>query len=154
MSKQKTGIEYGGLPERFAAVLLDGIILLPFSALLAQMLSSVQPLGFFASFVLNIVYYVGFLSGPWRATPGKRALNLYVVSTRGVGAVNKEQALFRFVVSFVPQLPLLTSFLSLNEGLALSLALYAMWAYPILITRERMAIHDKMCDTRVMKGQL
>lgn len=154
MEQKRTSIEYGGAGLRFIATLLDSLILLPASAIMLGIFSQTPFIGVLANLAIHMVYYVMFLNGSWRATPGKRVMKLYVVSTQGLGAISKEQAVFRFVVYHIPTLPLYTSFLQGQAAEAAMMILFGIWFIPILTTKEKTGLHDIVCNTRVMRGQL
>ena len=152
--KQKPHIEYGGGGMRFIAVVLDTLILLPINVLLISVFSSLPLMGLVANIALQMTYYIGFLSGPWRATPGKRVMGLYVVSTQGLGALSKEQAALRFIAYHIPTFPIYTSLIDGMSAEVMMMALFGVWFIPILMTEEKTGVHDLLCHTRVMKGQL
>ena len=152
MKQEKTSVEYGNAGQRFLAIVLDTLILLPISGLLATLTHGF--IGLAMSLALHMAYYIGFLHGPWRATPGKRVMKLYVVSTQSLGAISKELAALRFIAYHIPTLPIYASFLEGRVAEVAMLALCVIWFVPILMTEENTGVHDMLCRTRVMKGQL
>ena len=65
--------------ERLFANLIDTMILLVPSGVLASAFGDAKGPLLMALFTLNIGYGVGFLSSNWQATPGKRLLGIYVI---------------------------------------------------------------------------
>jgi uncharacterized RDD family membrane protein YckC len=146
---------YAGFWIRVAASLIDQVILAPvlliiYGAIFGLAFSSgagqrgeisaaaglVLALGLIALIALPCLYHVLFLRGRWQATPGKRLLNLYVITLPG-NPVSGWRALGRYLcLAFVsPEL----------FGLGLMMA---GW------TKEKRAFHDSICDTRVVYGKL
>jgi uncharacterized RDD family membrane protein YckC len=95
------------------------------AALLAIVLT---PVALYA--VLALPWAVGFERGPWRATPGKRALGLQVSADTG-GRLTAGHALLRHLAAGL-------SWLTLNIG-------HLMAALP----PAHLALHDRLSDTRV-----
>lgn len=81
--------------------------------------------------LLALVWSVGFESSAWRATPGKRALGLAVVTQEGA-RLKPTQALARYFASGL-------SWLTLNIGHALA-----------MLPPDRLALHDRVSRTRVL----
>lgn len=82
-----------------------------------------------------LTYQGFFMSGAWQATPGKRICGLYVVRTDGA-RIDAAIAVLRYLCYFL-------SFLPLGAGFAM-----------IFWTKERKALHDVICGTRVVYGRL
>lgn len=147
-------VEYGSFWLRLLAVICDALILLPLSAFVMSLFAATPFIALCANLAINGFYYVGFLRGPWRATPGKRVMGLYVVHTDHMGALSKEEAWFRFVTYHLPMLPFYSSMLSAGAAQFLTLTLMGVWFLPVFFDKERAAMYDKICHTRVMKGRL
>lgn len=146
------GLHFAGFWIRFAAILVDGAILLTLSyavgliVLLLAMGRAGTPgetmfvmrisamLTHLVVLIASIVYYVGFLSGPWQATPGKRLFGIYVMTKDG-RRLTVLHAIGRYFAYLV-------SFLTLYVGFFI-----AGW------TREHTALHDIICGTRVVYGR-
>lgn len=139
---------YGGFWRRFAAILIDGIImmvvLLPVNAVLGGMAAKAQPSAQFTfltayvgvtwllSLVLNCAYQVYFLSQK-SATPGKMVLGLKVITASG-GPISPARAAGRY-------------FAYLLSGLTLLIG-YIMAAFD----SQKRALHDHICSTRVIRA--
>ena len=91
--------------------------------------------GFIALNAFVILYNVLFLRGTWQATPGKRLLGLHVVTTTGE-RLSGWRALGRYFAYILSALPLYIGFMMIG------------W------NREKMGLHDMVCDTRVIYGKL
>ena len=86
-------------------------------------------------FVPIIAYYAYFSAGPWQATPGKRICGIYVIRTNGA-RLDAPFGALRYLTYFLSALPLGLGFLM------------PLW------TKERKALHDIICGTRVVYGRL
>jgi len=86
-------------------------------------------------FVPIIAYYAYFSAGPWQATPGKRICGIYVIRTNGA-RLDAPFGALRYLTYFLSALPLGLGFLM------------PLW------TKERKALHDIVCGTRVVYGRL
>jgi uncharacterized RDD family membrane protein YckC len=82
--------------------------------------------------VLALPWSVLFEQSSWQATPGKRALGLVVADAQG-RRLKAGHALLRYLACGL-------SWLSLNVGHALA-----------LLPPERLALHDRISDTRVLR---
>lgn len=151
MTRQRS-ILYAGRAERLFANLIDTIILIIPGGLLAAMLGGGQ-LAILATFIVSLGYYTYFTAGSWQATPGKRLLNLYVVRTDR-RALGTSAALERYLAYCLPSLPLYASFLPAELAPILVFWLSIFWFVPILFTPERVGMHDRLCNTRVLVGKV
>jgi len=86
-------------------------------------------------FIPIIAYYAYFSAGPWQATPGKRICGIYVIRTNGA-RLDAPFGALRYLTYFLSALPLGLGFLM------------PLW------TKERKALHDIVCGTRVVYGRL
>ncbi len=86
-------------------------------------------------FVPIIAYYAYFSAGPWQATPGKRICGIYLIRTNGA-RLDAPFGALRYLTYFLSALPLGLGFLM------------PLW------TKERKALHDIVCGTRVVYGRL
>ena len=148
---KQAGIIYGGKLERAFAYLLDTILVIVPSLIVANML---QPTGLsvIGAFACNAAYYVGFTASRWQATPAKRLLGLYVIRTDG-RPLSYRDATERFLAFLLPNLPMYASFIPEAVAPALTMALCLYWYVPILITPDRAGYHDQLCHTRVVVGR-
>ncbi|MFN7922049.1 MAG: RDD family protein [Bryobacteraceae bacterium] len=137
---------YAGFWARFAAILIDGIILtivtggltmVVFAAGMGGDPSSPAWIGAFALLQLvDVAIGVGYVA--WflvnkGATPGKMALGLRVIRANG-GPITYGLGVGRYFASMV-------------SGMILGLGyLMAIW------DPEKRTLHDRICDTRVIKG--
>jgi len=135
---------YAGFWIRFAAVLLDGIILfvagVVVQLLFAPMTRSgrldlmLMALGFEYLIQMAIgATYEGLFISRMGATPGKMALDLKVVRPDG-GPISLGRAVGRYFAKIV-------------SGIILMIG-YIMAGFD----SEKRALHDMMCDTRVIKA--
>jgi uncharacterized RDD family membrane protein YckC len=103
-------LEPAGAGSRFLAILIDSVIVLGASAMLARLIGLVLPAGIAtavsitASFLLTWGWHVWFETRHHGRTPGKRALSLRVVDARGL-PVSLHQSLVRNIVRAVDFLP-------------------------------------------------
>ena len=138
-------MQYAGFWIRFVAVLIDGVILaviqffirIPLAPMLAdtspQMILTLTAVYALISFAVGAAYE-GFLIGQYGATPGKMALGLKVVRTDG-SAVSIGRAFGRY-------------FAKLLSGFILFIG-YIMAGFDV----EKRALHDRICDTRVIQAR-
>ena len=136
---------FGGFWIRFAAYLVDVVVMLIPSLFISFLLHSVIPaandqersfvnlVGDFFVILVWWVYTAGFLSSPWQATPGKRICGLKVIDCDG-GRLSFGQATGRYFAS-------LLSYLLLCIGV-----LMVAW------TARRQSLHDMMANTLVIKA--
>lgn len=136
---------YGGFWIRFAAKLIDGIIqsVIQFvvGAIFGVLISITEQnssSGILLGLLMNLlnlglaVAYTTFFLGKYAATPGKMACGLKVVTSDG-GKVSYARALGRH-------------FAEILSGLILAIG-YIMAAFD----DEKRTLHDRICDTRVIK---
>jgi uncharacterized RDD family membrane protein YckC len=152
------GVEYAGFWIRLLAYVID-VFVLEFFAVAAGIILGIAlsiagilgkfeppapghalPPAFVAvvwivGLVVTIAYNVYFNSGSWQATPGKRMLGLHIVTTTGE-PVSGWLAFGRWAAYAVDGLTLYVGFMMIG------------W------TREKTALHDIICGTRVVYGKL
>jgi len=139
-------MKYGGFWIRFGAKMIDGIILMlisfVFSGISSTIIATGQPdaMSITAAIVVQIIQlivYFGysiFFIGKYAATPGKMACGLTVVTSDG-DKVSYGRATGRVFAEFI-------SAIILYIG-------YIMAAFDT----EKRSLHDRICDTRVVKKQ-
>ena len=88
----------------------------------------------FIYWAVSIVYSVYFLTSNKQATPGKRIMNIYVATKNGQ-KLSVNRCFARFFASILSALLLCVGFLM------------------IAFTKEKTALHDLICDTRVFYGK-
>lgn len=125
-------MEYASLLSRFIALVIDSVIVGIIGAII-QAVSGAAELGFIASFVIGVLYQIGFLSFMNGQTPGKMLLGIRVVDTDG-GGVNPLEAGLRYVGYYINTLLLLIGWL---------------WAIP---DARNQGFHDKIAGTVVIKA--
>jgi uncharacterized RDD family membrane protein YckC len=118
-----------GFWVRFAAALLDGIIIGVVGALLQAIVGDV--LGFFVSTALGFGYYGYFEGGPAGQTLGKKLLDIRVVRLADGGPLGWSTALLRHLCSYLSAIPC---------------GLGYFW---MLWDPEKMTWHDKLSATVV-----
>ena len=135
-------MNYAGFGIRFVAKLLDGVIIgvpgwvLQFGAMALfsdnpNMATAAMLVGWVLSMVLNISYYT-WMHGKWGATVGKMACGLRVVTASG-GPIAYGLAAGRFFAEMV-------------SGMIIYIG-YIMAAFD----DEHRALHDRICNTRVIR---
>ena len=150
---------YAGFAVRLVATFIDILVTTPlilamfyivgldFTAMpttdqmLDQIFSNAQPvqnttqkIADFISWIILISYSVYFLTSNKQATPGKRIMNIYV-GTRDGQKLSVNRCFARFFASI------------------LSSALFGIGFLMIAFTKEKTALHDIICDTRVFYGK-
>jgi uncharacterized RDD family membrane protein YckC len=134
-------MEYAGFWIRFVAVIIDSIILAVVQScillLLRPSFSAPEMLAASGLYILiSLVVsaaYEGFLIGQYGATPGKMALGLKVVRADG-SPVSIGLAFGRY-------------FAKMLSGFILLIG-YIMAAFDV----QKRALHDMICDTRVIRA--
>ncbi len=124
---------YGGFWIRFAAKLVDGIVLIAVGLVL-MLIAGFGRVGIFArllSFVIGMAYETYFI-GHYGATLGKMVCGLKVVRSEGE-KVSYGRAFGRYWANIL-------SSLTLSIG-------YLMAAFD----DQKRALHDRICDTRVVR---
>jgi len=144
--------QYGGFWIRFAAKLLDGLILGPVVLVLLFIMGLVMAAGawrhsspedmavtamaasagFWLAMIAVQAAYATFFVGRWGATPGKMICGLKVVLADG-GKVTYARAFGRFWAEAVSYMAFLVGYIM------------AAW------DEQKRAMHDHMCDTRVVR---
>ena len=84
--------------------------------------------------ILIILYYALFIASGWQATPGKKLLGLHVIRADGQ-KIGFWRALGRYLAYFPSSLTLGLGFFMIG------------WS------REKRALHDFICGTRVVRGK-
>ena len=145
-------LPYAGRPERFLAYLIDTIFLLIAAAILTTIIGK-EAYAIPITFLTSLAYYTHFLASRWQATPGKRMLNIYVARLDRQ-PLTKRDALERFLAYSLPSLPMYASFIPEGTSSILAVWLSVFWFFPILVTPERIGMHDRICRTRVLTGKV
>lgn len=97
-------VAYGGFWRRFAAVMLDGLILSPvnYGLVVLNILYWKSPLVYIIAFVISLLYKP-FMEARWGATVGKMAAGIRVVDTNYMKA-DLNAVLLRNIFNIVPAL--------------------------------------------------
>jgi uncharacterized RDD family membrane protein YckC len=148
-------IGYAGFWLRFVAIIIDGIIIevvlgIPFflllggAGILRAMMSGNPPEDYLAqffgaialfslaAFVARWFYFALFESSSWQATPGKRALGLYVTDLAGQ-RISFGRASGRFFGKIVSSLTLMIGYIMAG------------------FTERKQALHDMIAGTLVLR---
>lgn len=154
MSKNQ---DYAGFWIRLIAALIDIIITLPFFAAIIYLFgtsdyttikidedfysysakgitSTSNHMVDLVSWIIAICYSVFFVTSKKQATIGKRVCNIYVATADG-HKLSKLRALARFFTSMI------------------SLLLFGLGFLMVAFTKEKTALHDLICGTRVFLGK-
>ena len=134
---------YAGFWIRFVAVLLDGVILfvaslvvqLPFARMLQSRRTDLMLMGLGAVYLIQIAIaatYEAVFVNRFGATPGKMALDLKVVRPDG-SPVSLGRALGRYFAKIVSAMILMIGYIMAG------------------FDSQKRALHDMLCDTRVIK---
>lgn len=124
-------VQYASFWERFAAAILDGLILIIPNYLLQYLLGNVS--GLFVSIGLGWLYSAYLESGEGQATLGKKALGLQVTDTNGF-RIGFGQASTRFFGKYVSAIILCIGYLMM------------LW------DEKKQTLHDKMAGTLIIKA--
>ena len=121
---------YAGFWKRFAAYLIDGIILaIPYFVILLVTKSAVS--AYVVGLIIDLLYFAGFESSERQATPGKMALGIYVTDIEG-NRISFGRAVLRYIGKLV-------------SGIILGIG-YIMAAF----TARKQALHDMIANTLVL----
>ena len=123
-----TAVVYAGFWIRFAAYIIDAIILFIVNIALIVVLGQ---FGSFVSIAVGIVYAVGFWTA-LGATPGKMAVGIEITTVDGE-SIGFGKALLRYIGYFVSAITLLIGFLM------------------IAFTGQKRGLHDYIAGTVVIK---
>jgi uncharacterized RDD family membrane protein YckC len=132
-----SGPVYAGFWRRFAAALLDGLVMLTVAVVLqvTGLMPSGSPAAEAVANLLSTVpawlYYAGLHASPWQATLGKRALGIKVTD-HGGARIGFRRATARYLASVLSALSLFAGYLA------------------AAVTVDRRALHDVMAGTRVL----
>lgn len=165
-------IQYVGILKRFAALLIDGIILSTINYLLFSLGQSSEPTlkfvigNLLAIFFISWTYYALFESSPTRATPGKMVLGIAVTDKLG-NRISLAQATIRVFCKFFHVVIFLIAFgigciaQSQRDGSLLFALVGLMFIFALLIfsigylmaafTTQKQALHDRIAKTVVIE---
>lgn len=144
---------YASRFARFIAAIIDSFILMVGGSVLAVLLQNgPAPLALYASVLLNFAYFTHFTGSRWQATPGQRLLAIYIVRLDGRPLTLRDGA-ERVLAYLLPTLPIYTSLLT-DEGRTTLAALCLLgWYLPVFLRDDRAAVHDLLCNMRVVQGK-
>jgi len=120
-----------GFWARFAASLIDGIIISIPYAIVAVAISNVA-LGYAVYLLVGIAYFTYFEGGPTGQTLGKKALSIRVIDLAAGGAIGPTRAFIRYIGRIVSSIPLLLGYF------------WMLW------DGEKQTWHDKMAGAVVV----
>ena len=143
--------QYAGVIVRALAVAIDAMMLMPASVLISKLIGDNLMFAALANLIVGATYYVVFLSGHWQATPGKRIAGIYVMNEDG-SPLNQQQALQRYLAYILPSLPVYSS-LETSTSAMIMVWMSVAWFLPVLLMDNKTAIHDLLCNTRVVHGK-
>lgn len=133
---ESASAEYGdasgpraGFWRRFAAWLIDVIILLVIEIILRVALKGI---GGALSFVVSIAYFTLFVGAQRGQTPGMSALGIRVISFDGSGSIGYGRALIRWIGGYLSAIPILLGFF------------WMLW------DKEKQCWHDKLASDVVV----
>lgn len=137
-----TGAPFAGFWIRVVAALIDGVILFIPNLVLsmifgthdAQGVPHISPLGNLIIIAMYFGYFTTLQGGKWQATVGKRLLGIHVMRTDG-SSISHLRAFGRYAASILSAIILLIGYIMAG------------------VTREKTALHDLICDTRVVYGK-
>jgi len=138
--------------DRFllALVLLVALLIVFPAEQLAPLLTPENTRLNFVVFGSSLAYYTLFIASPTQATPGQRLMRIRVVRADG-RRMGYEVALMRFLAFIIPTLPTYTTLLSQQISSVLFLWLTVFWLVPMFTTPQRIAMHDRLSGTRVVR---
>jgi uncharacterized RDD family membrane protein YckC len=119
-----------GFWRRFAAALLDGILLGIVAGILTAILNRNAANGL--GTILSLAYFTYFEGGPSGQTIGKRALGIRVIDLRGGGPIGYGRGFIRWIGRFVS---------------AIALFLGYFW---MIWDKEKQTWHDKFANSVVV----
>ena len=119
-----------GFFQRFAALLIDGILLGIVTGILWALLGRTAAYGI--NLLIGLVYFAYFEGSPAGQTIGKRALGIRVIDYRTGGPLGFGKALGRYLGRILSQIPCLLGYF------------WMLW------DREKQTWHDKLAGTVVV----
>lgn len=131
-TKSSKTLAYASFWQRFAAVFLDGIILMVVNFLLGAVLKSVYQQSSWIGTIIGWAYSVYFI-GSSGQTPGKKVLNIKVVKADGSTLTYGDAVLREVIGKLVSVITLLIGFL------------WMLW------DPNSQTLHDKIAKTYVVK---
>jgi uncharacterized RDD family membrane protein YckC len=126
-----TRVEYAGFWIRFAAAIIDGILLGILGWILREALGN--NLGSTFNFLIGLAYYAGMESSARQATIGKSLLGLKVTDLEG-NRISIGRALGRYLAKIISAFILLIGFIM------------------VAFTAKKQGLHDMIAGTLVVKA--
>jgi uncharacterized RDD family membrane protein YckC len=133
---ESAAAEYGnasgpraGFWRRFAAALIDGIILFVINLVLSL---AFKGAGSFLSLLVSLAYFTLFVGASRGQTPGMSALGIRVISFDGSGSIGYGRAFIRWIGGIVSTIPIFLGFF------------WMLW------DKEKQCWHDKMASDVVV----
>lgn len=152
------GYHYAGFWIRFAAIMLDLLIFVVVFSVLGGIvaafavgasrgladqdtLTAAAGIGvaivYLIAIIAAVLYFTLLTAGRWQGTVGKRICGIHVIRAGGGGRIGFGLALGRYFANII------TSIIPFGIG-------YMMAGW----TNQKKALHDMICDTRVIYGRL
>lgn len=125
--------QFASFGERFAAIFIDGIVLVFIYIIVAIVLPTGDQLGNAISFGVGILYNWYFWTQKDGQTPGKSAMKIKVVKADG-SPINNFDALVRYL------------------GYTISSFIFCLGYLWMLWDEDKQTWHDKMASTYVVKA--
>lgn len=132
------------------AIMIILMLLIPVDQI-EQMITANHPSVLIVTFATYLAYYTLSTASGWQATPGKRMMGIYVIRADGKKLTQRD-AFERFLAFYLPFLPVYISVFPAQVA-TLMIVLVLFWFLPIFSNPERMGLHDKLCNTRVVAGR-
>jgi len=106
-------------------------------------------------YAFMLAYGTSFIASSWQATPGMRLFGMYVAKDQK--RLTNQRAAGRVLLYFIPGIIVAIASQVVNDHSLVNMwffyGIYAVWYLPIVFTKEKTAIHDMICGTRVIKGR-
>ena len=99
---------------------------------------------------VSAIYNIFFIASDWQATPGKRHCKIAVVNTDGSALTLQQSALRHFSAGAIGAAMLIFHWLGMVDMETL-FTLNSLGLFFALFTKERTALHDMICQTRVIR---
>jgi uncharacterized RDD family membrane protein YckC len=100
--------------------------------------------------VVSAAYNILFIASDWQATPGKRHCKIAVVTEDGSALTLQQSALRHFSAGAIGAAMLIFNWLGMVDMETL-FTLNSLGLFFALFTKERTALHDMICKTRVIR---
>lgn len=145
---------FAGAHERFLAHMIDNIGMFVVASVLVTIMQADHGMQMLLGFLTGLFYYSYFQAGKWQASPGMRVVGIRLVQLgAAAGKVSARDAAARYLAFMGPLYPMYVSFLEDGARLSLVVWLGIIWYGSMLIRPDRAAVHDLLCNMRVVRGK-